>query len=164
MISIEGRIYKFVEEDHIAYHAKIEKKEAELYSKGYNTWCEYVWKQNKPVHKGQEFTGYRTWRDTWLPKKISSPLDLVSGRSPNTASVGIELQASKTPTKDIFTDEQYAALQELVKDISLRHNIHISRTRLLGHYDVSPMRRSTSKGGWDPGDRFSWNRLFDYFV
>jgi N-acetyl-anhydromuramyl-L-alanine amidase AmpD len=40
-----------------------------------------------------------------------------------------------------------------------RHQLPKDRRHLLGHYDVSPLRRSTSHGGWDPGEKFNWSRF-----
>ena len=87
----------------------------------------------------------------------------MTGAHPNFRSVGIELQQPEKAGPAIFTDEQYAALIELVGQVAARQAIPLDREHLLGHYDVSPLRRSTKKGGWDPGEAFDWARLLAAF-
>lgn len=161
LIEVSGVRRRIVPADHIAYHCKIDPAEARLYQRGYSEWCEWVWKNDQPVHMGTEFTGYRAWRDTWRTQGLSSPLDLITGAHPNAVSFGIELQAPSTPGPDIFTDDQYRSLAEALGDEGERYGIPLDRKHVLGHYDCSPMRRSTAKGGWDPGDAFKWNRIWD---
>lgn len=156
-----GTVRRIAAENLIAYHAKIDKAEANLYQMGYQYWSQWIWLKDKPVNKGEEQSNYRLWRETWRDQGKQSPLDLVTKSSPNTFSVGIELQQPTSPTADIFTDEQYDSLTQLLIDIGKRNDIALDREHILGHYDVSPMRRSNSKGSWDPGEKFSFNRLFD---
>lgn len=161
MIGLDGLIYRIADESRVAYHCVIKPEEARLYSQGWSTWCEYVWKEEQAVHTGQQATNYREWRDSWFSRGLQSPLNLVTGAHPNSVSVGIELQQPEKPGKDIFTDAQYASLAGLLKAVSARHGFKLDRQHLLGHYDCSPMRRSTAAGSWDPGRNFSFNRLFD---
>jgi N-acetyl-anhydromuramyl-L-alanine amidase AmpD len=162
VVMLDGTVHRIVTEDRVAYHAKIDPAEAALYRQGWNVWRKWWWKQGAPVDMREEFSGYRSWRETWIEQAtppIESPLDLVTGPHPNARSVGIELLQPKTPGPDIFTDAQYAALIELVAEIGARHKLPLDRRHVLGHYDVSPMRRSSARGGWDPGERFAWGRL-----
>jgi N-acetyl-anhydromuramyl-L-alanine amidase AmpD len=160
MIDHEGTIRRLVLEDYIAWHCKIEPLEARLYQRGYGEWSEWHWPLGgfAPKHVGAEFIGYRSWRETW-GSRYQSPLELVTGDHPNTVSVGIELQS--TGTLGAFTDAQYVSLAALVQDIHDRQGVALDREHVLGHQDCSPMRRSTAMGGWDPGDRFDWLRLWD---
>jgi N-acetyl-anhydromuramyl-L-alanine amidase AmpD len=105
--------------------------------------------------------GYRFWRDTWRAAGLQSPLELVTGDHPNGVSVGIELQEPDSPLPDSFTDAQYTALAQLLLDVGQRQGVPLDRRHVLAHQDVSPMRRSTAAGGWDPGMAFKWNRLWD---
>jgi N-acetyl-anhydromuramyl-L-alanine amidase AmpD len=161
MIETIGTVRRIVADDLVAYHAKIDKAEAGLYRLGWANWSQWDWHDGAPRHLGQEFTGYRTWRDTWRPKGIGSPLDLVTGDHPNNRSIGIELQQPTDPGPLVFTEDQYKALAELLRDAGGRLGVRLDREHVLGHYDVSPMRRSTFRGGWDPGELFSYNHLFD---
>lgn len=161
MIEIGGTVRRIVGEDHIAYHCKIDPHEARLYSMGPETWRTWDWHNDAPRHLGIEATNYAEWFRTWEPAGLKSPLELVTGDHPNSKSVGIELQQPSEPTKDIFTDEQYSSLAFLLNDVAERNGIAISRSTVLGHYDCSPMRRSTARGNWDPGAGFNWMRLWD---
>jgi len=68
----------------------------------------------------------------------------------NENSIGIELIG--IGNKD-FTEPQYSALIELLKDIVSKYNIE--EKNLIGHEHVSPGRKV------DPGRYFSWNRVYD---
>lgn len=69
-----------------------------------------------------------------------------------------------------FTAAQHDAVAALAVDLARRHGWDKDAqwwrtTRLLGHEDVSPMTRSTSAGGWDPGalrdqPRFDWAYVY----
>lgn len=158
VIDTTGVIRRIVFENFIAYHAKIDPAEARLYQQGYGEWSTWIWKDERPLHIGGEFSGYRTWRDQWR-NRFQSPLDLITGSHPNGSSIGVELQATDRP--GAFTDAQYAALAGLLEDIHERVGVPLDRDHVLGHSDVSPMRRSNSAGGWDPGVSFDWNHLWD---
>lgn len=61
--------------------------------------------------------------------------------------------AALAPTLAGFTDEQYAALRGLLRDIERRHPaVLFNREHILGHGDYSPSKT-------DPGELFDWNRL-----
>jgi hypothetical protein len=162
MIGYDGTIHRIADEKLIAYHCKIEAREAELYQQGWDVWSKWHYEGDDAIDVHQEFAGYRSWRDFWIARGKHSPLDLVTGAHPNTASIGVEMQQPEPGdlTVDIYLDAQYEALVKLVADVAARHNVPLDRDHLLGHYDCSPMRRSSAKGNWDPGERFSWTRLF----
>lgn len=163
LIETTGTIRRIVDEARIAWHTKIEPLEASAYSKGWDYWSRCTWiEKSKAVQiSPNPYAGYTSWSNTWRARKIEHPLQLVTGSSPNSVSLGIELQQpdknSITPT--IFTPEQYDSLDELLGDICVRHDVPRKRNPILGHYDCSPMRRCTIRGGWDPGDAFDWARV-----
>lgn len=163
VIATDGTVYRTAMEDRVAWHAKIDPLEARLYQQGYQVWSRWAWPLgvSAPKHVGEdEFSGYRSWRQKWREgKSLQSPLDLVTGSHPNTVSLGVELQATGKP--GAFTDAQYASLAELSVFWSAQHGYPLDADHVFGHQDVSPMRRSTASGGWDPGDLFNWNRLWD---
>lgn len=161
-ISLPGATYRFVAEDHVAYHAAIGAVEASLYGKGWQHWRTWRVNDGEARDTGNEWSGYRDWRDTWRPSGAESPLDLVTGSKPNWRSVGIELQQPSDNEKNpgIFRRVQYEALAVLLVDIAARLGIPIDRRHVLGHQDVNPMTRSTSRGGWDPGP-IDWGLLWD---
>ena len=161
MVQTTGSVRRFHEGARIAYHAGIKPAEARLYQLGYGEWSQWHWVDGAPKHLGQEFTGYRTWRQTWYDRGCQSPLDLAGNSHPNAVSIGIELQSPEFQTKHIFEDEQYEALAALLVEVCHCHGVPLDREHLLGHYDVSPMRRSTEHGSYDPGERFDWLRLWD---
>jgi N-acetyl-anhydromuramyl-L-alanine amidase AmpD len=160
LISLDGTIYRLVVDDQVAWHAKIEPLEARLYQRGYEEWSRWHWPlgAGAPQHLGKEFAGYRMWRDTW--PRLQSPLELVTGQSPNRVSIGCELQQPEHPGPGIFTPEQYRSLAALLVDVHDRHSVPLDRQHVLGHSDCSPMRRSKPEGGWDPGVAFDWERLW----
>jgi len=141
----------------------MEDAEVRLYRQGYQVWSEWIWNSGNPKHLGHEFTGYRYWRDEWRGRGINSPLDLVTKDRPNHRSIGIEIQSppDELRTAQIFTDEQYNVLSELVSDVCKRNRIPVRREFVLGHQDVTPLRRCNARGGYDPGVNFSFNRLWD---
>jgi N-acetyl-anhydromuramyl-L-alanine amidase AmpD len=163
MIETIGTVRRMVSEDHVAYHAAIYATEAAAYQQGFAHWSTLTWDDStkQPKAFGGSYPGYATWKATWLNGSTSSPLDLITRGHPNAVSIGIELQQPTDDqlTPDIFTSAQYEALAELLVDVCGRNHVPLDRRHLLGHYDVSPMRRSTTHGGWDPGEHFNWNRL-----
>lgn len=157
----DGTVYRIAEEDRVAYHCAILPNERLAYQSGFAFWSQRRWDSERgDVVQAPAFPGYQNWIDTWRPK-FESPLDFVTGAHPNTVSIGIELLQPENAGPDIFTDEQYDAASKLAADIAARHGIQWSRERILGHQDVSPMRRCNGKGAWDPGAAFSWMRLMD---
>ncbi len=164
-IELDGTIHRTAAETLVAWHTAIMAPERALYQQGYDTWSHWNWplSANAPQDTGSEYPGYATWRDMWRPAGKDSPLDLPTGAYPNNVSIGIECQQppDNQKTADIFTDAQYTSLIALVKDIVTRYSLNVDRLSILGHYDCSPMRRSTRAGGWDPGDAFNWSRLFN---
>ncbi len=161
MISVSGLIRRFVQEDHVAYHCKIDQHEAKLYMLGYKEWSHWCWDGEKPFNIGNEFSGYRMWRDQWRTRGKQSPLELISHDHPNSCSIGIELQQPTQPTPDIFTDEQYRSCADLLADIWRRQKVPLDREHVLSHYDCSPMRRCNPGGSTDPGRNFNYNRIWD---
>ncbi len=163
LVEVTGTIRRIVKESLVAYHAKIEDDEARKYVLGYEGWSHYVWSGTSAFDFGSEYPGYREWRDKWVSGGKQSPIDLVTGRHPNACSIGIELQqpTDDLKTADIFLDVQYEQLASLLADIWQRQKIPLTHETVLGHYDVSPMRRCTVHGSWDPGQNFAWNRLWD---
>lgn len=164
MIETTGSIRRFVPEDRIAYHAKIDHAEAQLYRLGFNTWAQWVWdeKKGEPVHVNElPQPNYNMWRDRWLSRGFQSPLELVTQDRPNAISLGIEIQNPGAKLPEFFYPEQYAAASALVAELCGRWRIPCDRDHILVHSDTSPMRRCSKAGPWDPPASFSFNRLWD---
>ena len=53
-----------------------------------------------------------------------------------------------------FSDEQYTALKNLVKDVCERNNIPFDRMHVIGHDEYNPNKN-------DPGELFDWDKLFE---
>ncbi|MGI9367695.1 MAG: N-acetylmuramoyl-L-alanine amidase [Ruegeria sp.] len=66
----------------------------------------------------------------------------------NSRSIGIELDNNGTRP---FSEPQMAALEHLLSDIVIRHDIQ--PWRVIGHSDMAPERKQ------DPGPKFDWDRL-----
>jgi hypothetical protein len=99
------------------------------------------------------------WALRW--KEYERPTELPSwdGNSPNSVSVGIDLLAhgNGAITKE-YTRQQYDSLVKLIKALCEDLNIPTEKEYIVGHEDVDPISRGTSKGGWDPGN-FDWEHL-----
>lgn len=161
-ITATGSIRRIVDEQRVAYHAGLDPAEVELYRQGWEVWSRHVWKDKRAHDLGVEQPRYRSWRDQWRRTvDVQSPLDLITGVRPNLVSVGIEVQSLEQPTREVFEPAQYQALASLLVDVCGRWKIPLDRDHVLGHQDVSPLRRTTAGGGYDPGERFSWARLWD---
>lgn len=72
----------------------------------------------------------------------------------NHTSIGIEIQNKGEESGEAYTEAQYAAVQDLLKDIMLRH--HISPEHVLAHSDIATDRKE------DPGAHFNWKKLEDH--
>ena len=164
-IQTDGTIHRTADESLVAWHTAIKGAERALYQQGWDVWSRWHWPlgANAPTDTGSEYSGYGTWKNMWRVADKNSPLDLPTGAAPNDVTIGIECEqpSDADKTADIFTDAQYASLICLVRDVVGRYSLNVDRLSILGHYDCSPMRRSTGAGGWDPGDAFNWGRLFD---
>ena len=66
----------------------------------------------------------------------------------NEFSIGIELMGGKNFD---YTDEEYQALIELIRDIRTRHKI--AEENIVGHDFIAPDRKA------DPGPHFDWNKV-----
>lgn len=154
LITYDGSIYQFVEEDECAYHAGYGDGQVELYQSGLDVWSKRI--NQEPWKLSDSYSGYETWKSRW---PLESPLELVTGQHPNNASIGIELQEPVHRQPEKFFDAQYDSLVNLLKDIAGRHSFALDRNHLLGHYDVNPIARSSKDGDRDPGEAFNWDRL-----
>jgi AmpD protein len=67
----------------------------------------------------------------------------------NDFSIGVELEGA---VADIYTDEQYRALIQLVIHLFEAYP-QISADAVVGHCDIAPGRKA------DPGPRFNWSRV-----
>lgn len=67
----------------------------------------------------------------------------------NDFSIGVELEGA---VADIYTDEQYRALIQLVIHLFEAYP-QISADAVVGHCDIAPGRKA------DPGSRFDWSRV-----
>lgn len=77
-----------------------------------------------------------------------------AGRSRcNDFSIGIELEGTD---EEAYTDEQYRSLAEITASLLLEYP-GISRSRITGHSDIAPGRKT------DPGPAFDWQRYLSDF-
>lgn len=71
----------------------------------------------------------------------------------NKYSLGIEISNPGEATGTPYTEEQYRALENLLRQLMQRHNI--PATHVLAHSDIAPERKD------DPGIYFDWARLVE---
>jgi AmpD protein len=67
----------------------------------------------------------------------------------NDFSIGIELEGFETT---LYTQEQYDTLNVVIERLLLNYP-RLSRTRIVGHSDIAPHRKT------DPGVSFDWSKL-----
>ena len=67
----------------------------------------------------------------------------------NDFSIGIELEGHDD---DVFTPEQYINLENVITALCASYP-HLSRTRITGHSDIAPGRKT------DPGPNFDWEKI-----
>lgn len=153
VIDYDGKIAQVADERLRARHAGVPADERAAYLDG--SWVGRV--AAVPLER---------WRRRWPGFK--SPQHLYPTTSPNEAYLGIEciplLEPRSDDDPDLFTDSQYRALGALIADVETRWGISCSGPRLVGHEDVEPLTRWTSRAGWDPGSlsarpAFRWDRL-----
>lgn len=162
VVAVDGSIYHTAHESRVAYHCMIAAVEAAVYAQSFERWSRCVWQDasSQALDLGALQSRYGAWRDEWLiGRGKQSPLELATGRRPNLASVGIELQASDKEPPAGFTDAQYKAAARLVANVAGRRGVPIDREHVLGHADCSPLRRCGAAGPWDPPRAFDWPRF-----
>lgn len=115
------------------------------------------------------------WYARW--PNVRSPAHLFPGPSPNQVYLGVELvptsgegaQPAPMAPGLSFTKAQHDRFAALAADAAKRWGFRSllvpGTTRLVGHEDVNPIRRSNIGGGWDPGalrasPRFDWAYVF----
>ncbi|HHE36733.1 MAG TPA: N-acetylmuramoyl-L-alanine amidase [Candidatus Woesearchaeota archaeon] len=69
----------------------------------------------------------------------------------NLDSIGIEI-VNTGEYSDEYTEEQYSAINALVKDVAERWMIPLDDNHIVGHYEVT-------QGKWDPSPNFDWSRI-----
>jgi hypothetical protein len=138
LIDHTGKIWQFLPLQEIAWHSSSGKKKL-LLSESPFTW----------------------WAERW-GEQYANPTELPSWKlgNLNLSTVGIDLLAhgNGTITKG-YTKAQYKSLAKLATALADKLEIELKRDTILGHEDVDPLSRGTSKGGWDPG-AFDWGRFF----
>lgn len=151
VIDWAGTILQIADEKERARHAGIDHNERALYLSG-------GWRKKVSA------VALKMWDARWPGKK--SPLNLFPSISPNEDYLGVEMipLPMVDKTGSLFTQDQYNSLGDLLADIERRYNIRVVGQRLVGHEDLEPLTRWTSKGGWDPGAMttvpvFHWDRI-----
>lgn len=146
----DGVLIQIAEESERARHAAVESEDRAAYLSG-------AWRKKVST------VGLRLWEEKWPGFK--SPSHLYPSKSPNEDYIGVELIPHLVPFPDgsRFSAEQYATLKALILDVEVRHNVRLRGPRLVGHEDIDPLDRWTSRGGYDPGSlqvkpSFYWAR------
>jgi N-acetyl-anhydromuramyl-L-alanine amidase AmpD len=136
LIDYAGVIYQFLPLGEVAWHTGSNKRRKLKSSKPPGWWS-------------------LRWKDYERPTELPS----WKSNSPNSVSVGIDLLAHGSGAiAEGYTKEQYGSLTKLVKALCKDLGIPTERKYIVGHEDVDPISRGTSKGGWDPG-KFDWASL-----
>ena len=67
----------------------------------------------------------------------------------NDFSIGVELEGCDD---DVFTQAQYTNLESVISALCEAYP-NLTRTRITGHSDIAPGRKT------DPGPNFDWNKI-----
>jgi N-acetyl-anhydromuramyl-L-alanine amidase AmpD len=127
LIGRDGTIYRLVPEERAAWHA----------GKGSLAWDPSI-KQMNPRSIGIEMFAIGSENDM----KIFGMKDYAAYAKQHPENIG-------------FTEAQYAALNELLKDIERRHpEVKQDRKHVIGHEDWAGRARRT-----DPGELFDWSKI-----
>lgn len=104
------------------------------------------------------------WQDRF--PTLKSPLDLPGwepfrvGRkmrySINSRSIAFDL----IPAGGQYTDEQYDKLAEVVAYTLHELDIPADRFHVVDHSEIAPLDRTNTKGPWDFGNNFDWNKFW----
>ena len=144
-----GEFYQFAPFKYRTHHTSSSKRLA--YANG--SWLK---KSTKPM----------SWWQERFPR-LDSPLDFPGwepfkvGRrqrwSINSRSVAFDL----IPTNNSYTDAQYDTLADIVAYTLHELNIPAERYNVVDHSEITPLDRTTSKGPWDFGSNFDWNKFWN---
>ena len=101
------------------------------------------------IHRNGDVIQYVRFHDLARHAGIS----LFAGRDKcNEFSIGIELEGFANNPDWPFTEEQYASLTRITKEL-MRTYPAITPARIVGHEDIAPERKQ------DPGNFFEWERF-----
>jgi N-acetyl-anhydromuramyl-L-alanine amidase AmpD len=129
LIARDGTVYRLVPEDRVAWHA----------GKGHLDWDPKMTSMNSKSIGIEMFA-------------IGSPNDM---KLFGMTQEKYDAFKSKHPEWVGFSDAQYAALNQLIKDIRARHPaIKFDRYHIIGHEEWAGHARRT-----DPGELFDWKRI-----
>lgn len=171
LVGLTGEVFSFCDENFKAAHAVWKPWEMEVYKSAIDwrlTWAKDFQDSRVPVASNFYDTWYAKWGQTYTsPAGI---LKQIGGtNSPNAVYAGIELVDSKP-----FTEAQLKATAALFVDMARRlqwfdPTLVVPRVLpqpwLCGHSDISPCRRWSKRGGWDPGpENINWTELGNLIV
>lgn len=125
IIDREGAVHQLVEETKVAYHA----------GKGHMQ----AWPQRKNTMNA-----------------YSIGIELLAVGSARDMHIHMSAEDyAKIPAEHIgYTEAQYAALNELINEICVRHpKVQKNRKHIIGHDEYAPERKT------DPGELFDWSKL-----
>lgn len=156
-----GQFAQVASVDEVAFHAGVGTEGTELYRSG-------KWKSvNYPMTGGpialtpeQTRQYYGWWLDKWgtyTGGSIENPLKLTNG-DPNGYSVGFDFLAY--PYGGDYTDWQFDCLARVCVYLRDNYKFVISDRTVLTHSETHPIQRCNKNGGWDPGPKFSTERLY----
>jgi len=154
----EGEFCQNIPFNEIGYHAGVGEKGRELYRNG--LWTQYVWPVSgggpKKLSSEDAKKHYDWWSEKW-GETAKDPYALTYG-DPNGRSVGFDFLAH--PYGGDYTDWQYKCLAALCLYLADTQGFPLNGRFILTHSDTHPLTRCNKNGGWDPGPKFSYDKLW----
>ena len=177
LVAADGSIYALADDEERTAHAAWTPEELRVYEDV--RWRRYIWCDGYAA-LSDEPRGYPWWGlrwsvcplragrgpfggDLWGTVACRSPVDIIAasgGTTPNASGIGIEVVHHRP-----MSVAAYTALARLCLDLGLRHRIPLGdggdlpSPFLLGHADLSPLRRTARGRPYDPDLVLSWPRL-----
>lgn len=151
LVAPDGSVWAFADEEERTAHAAWTPAERMIY----RDW-------HGPRAGGGPTGPFRWWRRRWA-LTASSPVTLLlasCGTTPNLSGIGVEVLHHRP-----MSDAAYTSLARLCLDIGLRWAIDLGdggplpSPTLLGHADLSPLRRTARGRPYDPDLVLDWTEL-----
>lgn len=110
----------------------------------------------------RDLAGGDLWRPYSKATSVKVALHSLAG-SCNANTIGIEVVPPQLNARDPWSDQCWYTLAVLVEDIAYRHQIPVTRDRIITHSDAHPIARTAKGKPWDTDPaQFTWERFCDW--
>lgn len=105
-------------------------------------------------HAGNGKFGKKKYKNMMNEYSISIEIAAMGSKEEMAKYIEPEEYDLLDPSLPGYTDEQYASLKSLIRDISNKWDIPLDRSHVIGHDEYASQKR-------DPGELFDWSRVLD---